>query len=91
MMCRPAALAVALIAAAGLARAAEPAPEPPPAAWPAVGSNIEAAARALDGDTIEVAGERVRLFGIDASVGGPASSGGWVIEGGHHGRHIQHN
>ena len=35
-------------------------------ATPAVAASVEGAARVIDGDTLDVAGTRVRLFGIDA-------------------------
>ena len=38
---------------------------------------LQGAARVVDGDTLRVAGERVRLFGIDApEIGQPCRDGG---------------
>jgi endonuclease YncB( thermonuclease family) len=44
-------------------RAMREAPRPPPAA---TGAPLEGRARVVDGDSIEIAGHRIRLFGIDA-------------------------
>ncbi len=41
---------------------------------PASSADLTGTARVLDGDTIEVNGQRVRLFGIDAPEGGQACS-----------------
>jgi endonuclease YncB( thermonuclease family) len=49
-----------------------------PAAVPPRGPALIARARAIDGDTLELAGDRVRLFGIDA----PESSQHCVTEAG---------
>src|SRR5690349_7808869 len=38
----------------------------PPCASMAVPSTVEGIARVIDGDTLELAGERIRLWGIDA-------------------------
>ena len=36
------------------------------AAQPALAADLQGPARVIDGDTLEVAGQRVRLHGIDA-------------------------
>lgn len=44
-------------------------------ASPALASSIEGRARVLDGDTIEIRGERIRIHGIDAPEGGQMCTG----------------